>query len=82
MKLKCHHCGSRAVIRTSRTLSALVREAYCQCTNVECATTYKIHVATVHTIAPSLNPNPHVFVPIGKVDRLPNDSRQLPLLDA
>ncbi|MDY7792183.1 ogr/Delta-like zinc finger family protein [Burkholderia ubonensis] len=82
MKLKCHHCGSRAVIRTSRTLSALVREAYCQCTNVECATTYKIHVATVHTIAPSLNPNPRVYVPVGKVDRLPTDSRQLPLIDA
>ncbi|WP_175847145.1 ogr/Delta-like zinc finger family protein [Burkholderia arboris] len=57
-------------------------DRYCQCTNVECATTYKIHVATVHTIAPSLIPNPHVYVPLGKVDRLPTDSRQLPLLDA
>ncbi|WGS41904.1 ogr/Delta-like zinc finger family protein [Burkholderia sp. JSH-S8] len=82
MKLKCHHCGSRAVIRTSRTQSHLVREAYCQCTNVECATTYKIQVWVVHTIAPSLTPNPNVYVPVGKVDRLPQDPRQLPLLDA
>ncbi|PQP08396.1 transcriptional regulator [Burkholderia cepacia] len=55
---------------------------YCQCTNVECATTYKIHVATVHTIAPSLTPNPTVYLPVGKVDRLPTDPRQLPLIDA
>jgi hypothetical protein len=82
MKLTCHHCGSRAVIRTSRSLSTLVREAYCQCTNVGCATTYKIQIDTVYTIAPSLRPNPAVYLPLGKVERLPQDPRQLQLLDA
>jgi hypothetical protein len=82
MKMKCHHCGERAVIRTSRALSDLVREARCQCTNIDCATTYVSHVVVVHTVAPSLNPNPLVYVPIGKTSRLPKDTRQLPLLDA
>ncbi|RQS28006.1 transcriptional regulator [Burkholderia sp. Bp8992] len=82
MKLKCHHCGSRAVIRTSRMLSLLSREYYCQCENIECSHTYRALMSVTHTVAPSLRPNPKVYLPVGKVKRLPQDPRQLSLIDA
>lgn len=57
MHITCPHCKSRALIRSSRELSALVREAYCQCTNLACGHTFKIVVEAVQTISPSAVPD-------------------------
>lgn len=77
----CPHCKTRMVTRTSRPLSLLSGEEYLQCPNVHCAYTCHVLSSITHTIAPSINPNPLVFVPVGKTSRLPRDPRQLDLLN-
>lgn len=64
MRLTCPHCGSTAVIRTSRAMTETCREASLQCENVECAHTWVAQIYAVRTIAPSMTPNPRVFIPL------------------
>lgn len=64
MRIKCPHCQHPATIRTSRPMSESVQEHQCQCTNIECAHTWVAHTAAVRTIAPSMTPNPKVFIPL------------------
>lgn len=64
MRLNCPHCGTEATIRTSKAMSEITREASVQCNNVECAHTWVTHISAVRTIAPSMTPNPKVFIPL------------------
>lgn len=64
MRLKCPHCGSDATIRSSREFSEITREASVQCNNIECAHTWVSQISAVRTIAPSMTPNPRVYIPI------------------
>lgn len=64
MRLTCPHCGSLATIRSSKTLGATVREASVQCNDVECAHTWVTRIIADRTIAPSMKPNKHVFIPL------------------
>lgn len=66
MRLKCPHCKYDATIRTSKAYSEITREASVQCTNVECAHTWVVQVSAVRTIAPSMTPNPKVYIPLSK----------------
>jgi hypothetical protein len=63
-RITCPHCNSDSTVRTSRALSATVREATVQCNNPECAHTWIAHLEVVRTIAPSMTPNPKVFIPL------------------
>lgn len=63
-RINCPHCGSDSTIRTSRPLSETVRESKVQCNNPDCAHTWIAHLAAVRTIAPSMTPNPKVFIPL------------------
>lgn len=64
MLVRCPHCTTEAVIRTSRDLSETVRELALQCQNLECAHTWVAFLSPVRTIAPSMTPNPKVFIPM------------------
>lgn len=64
MRIKCPHCGSAARIRTSRQMSNLTVEQSLQCQNINCAHTWVAHTSAVRTIAPSMTPNPRVFIPL------------------
>lgn len=64
MRLTCPHCKELAVIRSSKELSCTVREASVQCTNIECAHTWVTRIVADRTIAPSMTPNPKVYIPI------------------
>ena len=64
MRIKCPHCQSPATIRTSRPMSESVQEHQLQCQNLECAHTWVAHTSAVRTIAPSMCPNPKVYIPI------------------
>lgn len=64
MRLTCPHCGGEATIRTSKALSEITREASVQCEDVECAHTWVAMISAVRTIAPSMRPNPKVFIPL------------------
>lgn len=58
--IKCPHCGHVALIRTSRPLTKLIREAKCQCTNLDCGHTFVVLAEIVHTISPSACPDPSI----------------------
>ncbi|QBC32402.1 transcriptional regulator [Pandoraea sp. XY-2] len=60
MKLVCPHCDSVANIRSSRPLSRMTRELYCQCTKLECGHTFMSLVEVVRTLSPSSIPNPEI----------------------
>lgn len=64
MRIKCPHCGADGTIRTSRPFSETTREASVQCTNVECAHTWVVTISATRTIAPSMIPNPRVYIPL------------------
>ena len=80
MKFYCPHCKTRMVTRTSRPLSLLSGEEYLQCPNIFCGLTCRVLASITHQIVPSLNPNPMVFVPVGRTTRLPQNPHQLDLL--
>lgn len=60
----CPHCGSRSTVRSSKQLSETVREAKVQCNNPDCAHTWIAQIAAIRTIAPSMQPNKKVFIPL------------------
>ncbi|MER2603036.1 MAG: ogr/Delta-like zinc finger family protein [Candidatus Competibacter phosphatis] len=64
MRLNCPHCDSLATIRSSKQLGTTVREASVQCNNVECAHTWITRIVADRTIAPSMQPNPKVYIPL------------------
>jgi ssDNA-binding Zn-finger/Zn-ribbon topoisomerase 1 len=69
MRETCPHCGGPARIRTSRRITALTREAYVQCENIECCHVWRILISSVSTVVPSLKPNPDVFLPASRKAR-------------
>lgn len=81
MAFKCPHCGETAYTRTSRMMSLVTREAYYQCSNIECGATFKSYEQIFSQISPSAMPNPEIHIPWGK-KAPPPDSRQLDLLTA
>jgi len=65
LALTCPHCGKRAYIRTSRSITETYREAWAICTG--CGFTGKAHAAWDVEVSPSLLPNPRVTLP--RLDR-------------
>lgn len=64
MRLNCPHCGGEASIRTSKAMTEITREATVQCNNPYCAHTWIAQICAVRTIAPSMTPNPKVYIPL------------------
>jgi hypothetical protein len=60
MVMKCPHCHSAATTRSSREISALVREVYYQCNNVVCGHTFKAMVEIVKTLSPPALADPAI----------------------
>lgn len=60
MLIQCPHCLHVAKIRTSRAISKLTREVFCQCTNLACGHTFRTVNEVVQTISPSAVPDPVV----------------------
>ncbi len=51
--IRCPHCNSRAVVRSSREMSATMRELVYMCTNAECGHTYIASLEVQRTLSPS-----------------------------
>lgn len=79
MQHLCPHCNTKSTCRTSRTVTNTMRELYMQCHNVECGHTWKSILAVSHTIVPSQQPNPKVFLP-SRLKAPAADDRQLDLM--
>jgi hypothetical protein len=64
MRLDCPHCGHEATIRTSKAITEITREAKVQCNNPDCSHSWITLISAVRTIAPSMTPNPRVYIPL------------------
>jgi hypothetical protein len=64
LSIGCPHCEAAASTRTSRKVTALVREVYMQCNNLNCGHTFVAQLSVVRTIAPSNIPRPGLVLPI------------------
>ncbi|MEK0267635.1 ogr/Delta-like zinc finger family protein [Stenotrophomonas rhizophila] len=51
--LRCPHCESAAIVRTSCSHNKLLRESLLQCKNVVCGHTFSAYTEIVKTISPS-----------------------------
>lgn len=61
----CPHCGSSAKAYSTRRISPLTVEQYCNCTNIEgCDHKFVIRCEIAYTIRPSITPNPKVILPL------------------
>lgn len=78
MRITCPHCGQPGKVRSSRAVTAITREVYAQCENIDCCHVWKAIVSAVSTIVPPLNPNPQVYLqPSARTAAA--DEQQLPL---
>ncbi len=85
---ECPHCGTRAIIRRSEQITALVREADYRCDNDACGHVFVVAIEVVRTIVPSATPNALIRLPLGNPNlgpkRLPkpaNDDTRNPAND-
>lgn len=60
----CPHCESKAIARTSRPLSATLREIVYACVDPECGHTYVAQLEVVRTLSPSAKPKKDIRLPI------------------
>lgn len=62
--LRCPHCESAAIVRTSCSHNKLLRESLLQCKNVVCGHTFSAYTEIVKTISPSSCPRDDVDLPM------------------
>lgn len=66
---RCPHCKSRALTRSSKEVSPILREVFYQCPDPECGHTFVVHAEAVRTLSPSAKPDPLVYLPISEHTR-------------
>lgn len=59
----CPHCRAPLLTRSSDPVTRTVRSLYVVCTNPDCGLTGRMQLSWVHTINPSLVPDPQVDIP-------------------
>ena len=57
---QCPHCSSGMTIRNSRSVHALLRNIFLQCSNYQCSFSAGGILEITHEISPSAKPNPEV----------------------
>lgn len=66
---RCPHCKARALTRSSKEVSPILREVFYQCPDPECGHTFVVHAEAVRTLSPSAKPDPLVYLPISEHTR-------------
>lgn len=64
--IRCPHCKARAIARSSRELSATMREIVYACLDPECGHTYVAQLEAVRTLSPSAKPKNDIRLPISQ----------------
>jgi predicted RNA-binding Zn-ribbon protein involved in translation (DUF1610 family) len=64
ISIACPHCRTLPIARSSRELSATMRELRFICANPDCGHTWIAHLEIVRTLSPSACPNPEVRIPL------------------
>jgi len=55
MRVICQHCGAKALITSSNQLSAMVKDLYCKCSNLECGASFVCTLGFKRTINPPVS---------------------------
>lgn len=63
MMFLCPHCKGKTKTRTSRGLSATLRELIYQCEDPECSYSFVVQAEAVRTLSPSGKPDPSINLP-------------------
>lgn len=63
MMFLCPHCKGKTKTRTSRGLSATLRELIYQCDDPECGYSFVVQAEAVRTLSPSGKPDPAINLP-------------------
>jgi hypothetical protein len=75
IQICCPHCDSKAVARSSKALSATLREIFYQCVDPECGHTYVANLEIVRTLSPSAKPNSAISLPSKQVIKFQAEAR-------
>lgn len=60
----CPHCQARAIARSSALITATCRTIYYRCDNDCCGHTFIAQLAIMHSVQPSMRPNPDIHLPL------------------
>ena len=63
----CPHCKGTTKARTSRGLSATLRELIYQCNDPECSYSFVVQAEAVRTLSPSGKPDPAINLPLSPI---------------
>lgn len=77
IRMHCPHCHTSSLVRSSRQMSATLRELEFQCHNVYCGHTWVATLEAVRTLSPSSIPNPEVHLPLSPVTELRRAAAEL-----
>lgn len=66
LRTSCPHCRCFAKVRSSETITALVKELRYQCTNLDCGHTFVASLTIDRTVVQSAMPNPRIRLPVGQ----------------
>ena len=69
MSNRCPKCGSLAVTRNSKRISAVAKEATVQCTNAACSCSFVVISEAVRIINPGVWPQPLAELPVSNRGR-------------
>lgn len=82
---QCPHCGTHMRVRSSFTITDLVRELRIDCENVDCEYVATAQQAIIWTRKSSLTPKPGVIIPFAPANqmarRAANDTAPAPAND-
>lgn len=66
--MRCPHCDTPAIVRTSVLHSKLLRESLLQCRNALCGHTFSAYTEIVRTHSPSACPRGDICLPVSNVE--------------
>jgi hypothetical protein len=59
----CPHCKGHTTIKTSKVMSATLREFFYQCRDAECSYSFAVHAEAVRSLSPSGKPDSAIDIP-------------------
>lgn len=73
----CPHCKSRSAVRSSNTLSPLLKELYYQCKNHLCGFTWVAQLEATRALNEPITPNPEIRLPKREITQLGREITQV-----
>lgn len=76
--LRCPHCRSTTIRRTSREITPTFRELFYLCRNPACAHSFKASLSYDYGLSPSAIPDPSVDLPMRVMERTAGETIPFP----